>query len=146
MDCNGTYFKELLIARFKCRNKGKRKINHSTFSLLPNVLVPYSKYSLSFIFKALSLKYVDNVTVDKALDSFAVLDEEENLSLSPNIFSVFTKLACSAIMKLLASSIYPIDLRSKFTSKNIKQRIKTFIEFAENFDCTKSDSQRREYR
>ena len=139
VDCNGTYFKELLIARFKCRKKGKRKIKHSTFSLLPNELIPYSKYSLPFIFKALNLKYINNFTNDKILDFFTVLDEEENLSLSPNIFSLFTKLACSAIMKLLTSSIYSIDLKSNFTSIDIKQRIKIFIEFAENFDCTKSD-------
>lgn len=49
IDENGTFFKYFPIARYLCRRKGKAKINHRTFSLLPWQLIPYRKQVITFL-------------------------------------------------------------------------------------------------
>lgn len=54
IDEKGTYFKEFPIARYICTDKGKKETGHKTFSLLPYKLIPYSKYSIDYIFMVIN--------------------------------------------------------------------------------------------
>ncbi|MBC8179593.1 hypothetical protein H8E88_00575 [candidate division KSB1 bacterium] len=64
LDENGTYYKAFPIARFLCYRKGDKPIvNHRTFSLFPYQLVPYSKYSIPFIFKVLNKIYINDKSI-----------------------------------------------------------------------------------
>ena len=76
IDENGTYYKAFPIARFSCHRKGGEPIvKHKTFSLLPHQLVPYSKYSIAFIFKVLKLNCVDDKSIMQIQTYLSRFDE-----------------------------------------------------------------------
>ena len=64
----GIYHKDFPIIRYKCRNKGNKRVKHVTFSLLPHELIPYVKYSVEFIFKMLFDIYIHGMSEKSALD------------------------------------------------------------------------------
>ena len=138
IDENGTYYKAFPIARFLCRRKGNTPIvNHRTFSLLPYQLVPYSKYSILFIFKVLKSIYVEDksiMEVQTYLSNFEKTGIYVDLSAS-SIYG-FKKLVVEAINKLLSSTYYP-DAEKLLQQPSDKNRIKALIRFAQAFRCYK---------
>jgi len=75
-DEHGTFFKDFLIARFKCLRKGSDLIvQDKTFSLLPYHLIPYCKYSIPFIFKVMEMNYTDDHSI---MEIQEVLSQLEN--------------------------------------------------------------------
>lgn len=140
MDENGTYYKEFPIARYECHGKGKRKISHTTFSLLPYQLIPYRRYSIPFVIKILEVLSMDTSVIDDVLDYAANLGRDDILSISAVTVSAFKKLGLEVIEKMIGSGYYINDINNDFNSFNIKQRVRVFIRYAEGFCCTKTDN------
>lgn len=138
IDEKGTYYKAFPIARFLCiRKGGKPIVDHRTFSLLPYQLVPYSKYSIPFIFKVLKSIHMEDksiMEVQQYLSNFQETGIYVDLS-APSIYG-FKRLILEAIDKLLSSAYY-------CEAENILQqpygycRIEAFIPFAQEFCCYK---------
>lgn len=130
---DGRYYNAFPIARYVCRGKGTNKtINHKTFSLLPYQLVPYTKYSLPFIIKALKLQHKEGLSIFKLQDYLARLGEKEILSISAGQIVGFKKLIMESVNKLIAMEYY-----SEFegTKESEGGAVIFFIEFAEGFEC-----------
>jgi len=88
VDEKGTYYRDFPIARYRCYSKGKKKISHTTFSLLPHQLMPYSRYSIPFIIKVLELLSMDEASIEDVLDYVAGLGKEDILSISTMKISI----------------------------------------------------------
>lgn len=56
------------IARYLCREKEKRGIKHRTFSLLPDILIPYYAVTIDTMLLILQLLFANNNYVDKTLE------------------------------------------------------------------------------
>jgi len=138
IDERGTYFKAFPVARFVCHRKGgKPLINHKTFSLLPHQLVPYSKYSIPFIFKVLKSIYVDDQSIMEIQTYFSRFNKTGiYLDLPASSINRFKKFFLEMINKLLSSAYYrnAEKLLQESCNKNL---IKAFIKFAEGFCCYK---------
>jgi hypothetical protein len=138
-DENGTYYKAFPIARFLCRRKGDKPIvDHRTFSLLPHQLIPYSKYSIPFIFKVLNSIHIEDKSVMEVqtyLSGFEQVGIYVDLSAS-SIYR-FKRLVLEAINKLLSSAGYP-EAEKILQQSSVYHRIKAFILFARTFWCYKT--------
>ena len=82
VDEHGTYYKGFPLARYKCHSKGIRKVPHSTFSLLPHSLIPYTRYSIPFVMKILEELSLPNSTIGAVIDYVAGLGKNDILSIS----------------------------------------------------------------
>lgn len=137
IDEQGTYYKAFPIARYLCNGKGKAVlVRHRTFSLLPYQLVPYSKYSIPFIIKALSKVYMEDSSVKGLLDYLAGFESEEYIDLSVSTFYAFRTFILTAIDKMLAMGFYR-DVAAQLQTPSGKERLRIFLVFAENFTCLK---------
>ena len=131
----GTFFSALPIAVFLCRGKGKRNGPHKYFSLLPHVLVPYSKYSIPFVMHIARQRFVNKLTFEKIFEEFDV----EGLNLCPATLRKFFSLVYLAIEKLLVSK-YSHDLPDELLSEDVFSRVKAFLSFADKFVCAKTNT------
>jgi hypothetical protein len=137
IDENGTYYKAFPIARYVCEAKGK------TFSLLPHQLIPYIKYSITFIIKMLKARHADGLSISKLQDHVANWGENEILLISADQLSDFRDLVNDAISKILATGYYP-RLREKVSLMgNVGGRVIALIEFSKDFECAKVTPQIR---
>lgn len=138
IDENGTYYKAFPIARFLCNRKGGKPIvNHKTFSLFPHQLVPYSKYSIAFIFKVLKLNCVDDKSIMQIQTYLSGFDETGiYIDLSASSIHGFKKFILEVINKLLSSAYYR-GAEKLLQDSSDNRRIKAFIKFAEAFCCYK---------
>lgn len=137
IDEKGTYYKAFPIARYLCNGKGKAVlVKHRTFSLLPYQLVPYSKYSIPFIINALRKVYGEDNSVKGLLDYMAGIGLEDYIDLSVSTFHAFKSIILTAIDKLLAMGFYR-EIKSQLQSPSLRQRVRTFLSFAEHFTCLK---------
>lgn len=139
VDEKGTYFKALPIARFKCCGKGRKMVFHNTFSLLPYQLIPYSKYSISFVMKIIEMLSVGHLAIDKILDNVANFNDREILQLCARKIRDFKKLILLAQEKILTKKAYGSEIEITLNTRNITQRLKLFVEFAYEFVCNKAD-------
>lgn len=131
MDERNILFREFPIARYLCRTKKK------TFSLLPYQLVPYSRYSIPFIIKALELRHVEGLSIKRLQDYLADFGEEEILSISPGEFTWLKRLIIRAIDILKATRYYP-EFEEQTKNKAAEQEVLLyFIGFAQAFECLK---------
>ncbi|MBD3793764.1 MAG: hypothetical protein IE889_06330 [Campylobacterales bacterium] len=144
IDEKGTYYKAMPIARYLCRRKGKALgVKHRTFSLLPYQLLPYSKYSIPFIINALRKVYGgENNSVKELLDYLAGFGEQKYIDLSNSVFYAFRELILTAIDKMLAMGFYK-DLTMQMQTPSLRQRLRIFLSFAEDFSCYKTDPEIR---
>jgi hypothetical protein len=144
IDENGTYYKDFPIARYLCeRRGGKGEISHKTFSLLPYQLVPYTKYSVPFIVKILELKHIEGLSISKLQNYVANFGEDEILSITSDQLSDFKQLIHDAINKIMTTEHY-LEVREKISLMGSEQeRLITFLEFAQGFECLKIDPQIR---
>jgi hypothetical protein len=144
IDENGTYYKNFPIARYLCeRRGGQSEVSHKTFSLLPYQLVPYTKHSVPFIMKMLELKHIEGLSISKLQDYVANFGEDEILSITSDQLSDFKQLIHDAINKIMTTEHY-LEIREKISLMGSEQeRLITFIEFAQGFECFKIDPQIR---
>lgn len=133
IDEHGVFYNAFPIARYICRGKGKEKgIGHKTFSLLPYQLVPYTRYSIAFIIKALTLLYKDHMSVYKLQDYLAGFGKGEILSITATQVFRFKQLIMEAIDKIMAIGFF-----KELDEAAYNDRPAHFIEYAEGFECTK---------
>jgi len=143
IDEKGTYYKAFPIARYLCNGKGKAlSVKHRTFSLLPYQLVPYSKYSLSFILNSLRKVYGEDRSVKVLLDYLAGNEAQEYVDLSASAFYAFRAFILTAIDKMLAMGFYK-EIAAQMQTPSERQRIRVFLFFAEDFSCCKTDPEIR---
>lgn len=136
IDEHGTYYKAFPIARYLCNRKGTAiAVRHRTFSLLPYQLIPYVKYSIPFIVKALRNVYgEDSCSVKELLDYLAGAEAGQYVDLSISAFQAFKSFILKCIDKMLAMGFYE-EVQLPLQSPSERQRIKVFLVFAENFTC-----------
>jgi hypothetical protein len=140
VDENGKKYDDFPIARFLCNRKGTEVIvNHKTFSLLPFQLIPYHKYCIDFMVKTLKLRYVDGHSIYDTLDNLAI-SGEDSLSTGAGQVIDFAVMVKEAIDKILARGYYHEFDEKIFQDSSLKEQIKNFIEFSEEFECVKVDS------
>jgi hypothetical protein len=133
IDEHGVFYNAFPIARYICRGKGKgRGVDHKTFSLLPYQLVPYTKYSLPFIVKTLTLLYRDHLSIFMLQDYLAGFGEGEILSITATQLLRFKQLIMEAVDKIMATGVYQ-ELHRVYYS----ERATGLIEYAEGFECYK---------
>jgi hypothetical protein len=138
VDENGTYYKELLIARFICLGKGWTKESKGkTFSLLPYQLVPYIKYSIPFILKVLKAKHIKGLSIYKVQEYIDSFGGNEYLTIDGDQLLRFKELVMEAINRILATGFYT-EVKELFES-TWSELLENFIKFAENFTCSKLD-------
>lgn len=135
VDKNGTYFKELPIARYECSGKGSPKIGHKTFSLLPYQLIPYNKYSIEFMIRTMSYWKAGEHNVEETLDFiFKLLDKDEN-PLKIKLVSNFQLYKFGRILEMAIEKIIVCNIEGIMFAKIIdkKGRILEFIRYCENY-------------
>lgn len=129
---NGKKYTDFPIARFLCKKKKK------TFSLLPYQLVPYYKYSIRFIFLALQLQYIEEEKDTEILNKLSSLDEKDFLDIDESQLKDFSLFGEQSLSKLLATNYFPA-FREIISKSDVKKRLARFIEFAKEFESTKSE-------
>lgn len=137
IDEKGTYYKAFPIGRYKCRRKGwSLVVDHVTFSLLPYQLVPYTRYSIPYIIKVLTLRHIEGKSIYQLQDYLASFDngEEQYLDLNGASLYFFRALVLESIDKMLVSGNYP-ETEKEFSQPGSLERLKMFIGFAESFEC-----------
>jgi hypothetical protein len=139
IDEKGTYYKAFPIARYLCNRKEPAlSIQHRTFSLLPYQLVPYTKYSIPFIIRCLKKVYGEDNSVKELLDYLAGFEIGMYVELSASVFHAFKAFILTCIDKMSAVGFYAEAERVLQTPSG-RQRIKTFLGFAEDFACYKTN-------
>ncbi len=128
VDENGTYYKFFPILRFICKRKGFKKTKHRTFSLLPTPLVPYSKYSLPFVFKAIKEWKLNGKSVKEVLDELTLMEETGVLCVNPSNLYQFEKLLLTATEKILTTE-FLLHTHSSLNIPNKDKRIGNFLGF-----------------
>lgn len=63
IDISSKFFQQIPIIRFKCRRKGPKKANALTFSLLPDTLIPYFRYTIDSFIKAIELFLASSISI-----------------------------------------------------------------------------------
>ena len=136
IDKNGTYYKAFPVARFLCNRKGSNPIvSHKTFSLLPHQLVPYTKYSILFIMKVLTLRYRDDKSIMNVQTYLSGFDKEGvYIDLSASSMNAFKNFILEVINKLLSSGYYQ-DAEKLLQEPSDNKRTRAFIEFSKVFCC-----------
>lgn len=128
VDENGTYYKEFPIIRFKCNRKGLKTTRHRTFSLLPSPLVPYSKYSLPFVFKAMKEWKLHGKSAKEVLDELTLMEETGVICVNPSTLYQFEKLLITATEKILTTGFLQ-EIHSSLNNPDEETRIRTFLGF-----------------
>jgi len=122
----GIYYKDFPIIRYKCENKGNKKIKDVTFSLLPHELIPYVKYSIEFIFRILFDIQVRNMSVKAALDIISQLCSEEILCMSPVTVNNFKCCILKGIDRLGISKLY-YEIKDIINTPDRFHRLRLFV-------------------
>lgn len=113
-------------------------MRHRTFSLLPYQLVPYTKYSIPFIIKAIESVYVKDNSVKELQDYLAGFHEHRYIDLSRSSFYGFKAFILKSIDKMLAGGYYQ-KAEGELQEPHTNKRIKAFIEFSEGFISDKTN-------
>lgn len=124
----GVIYHNIPIARFRCRRRGKKNPTaHKTFSLLPYELIPYSKFSIDFVFDVMTLSYLEEKSQREILD-FITVQSDGILCLDPWIFPEFKSYLIQGIDKLLISRNYR-ELEALLNRQEISLRIKNLLHY-----------------
>ena len=143
IDERGTYYRAFPVGRFLCRSKGgKPTVKHRTFSLLPYQLAPYTRYCIPFIIKVLKLRHIEEKSIYKLQGYLSASERVDNyIDLSTSRIYGFKELILQSIDKILAAGYYK-EAEKALQEPGSGQRIKRFIEFAEDFCCSKLEQTR----
>ena len=68
IDENGTFYKSFPVARYLCQRKWKAKLKDRTFSLLPWQLIPYRKFTITFLLAV--AEFQTGHSIKERLDTF----------------------------------------------------------------------------
>jgi len=139
IDEKGTFFKNFLIARFECSQKGSDVIvKHRTFSLLPYQLIPYCKYSIPFIIDIFEKGHIDDKSFMQIQEHLSKNDDP-NLYIDLSLSTIYKlkKIIIETINKLQESALYPEFNKTMLGVNTDKKRITVFITFALKFECCK---------
>lgn len=131
IDEKGILFRDFPIARYLCRR------NKKTFSLLPYQLVPYSRYSIPLIIKALEKKYTECLSIRQLQDYLAGFGRDDILSISHGELSWFRRLIIGAVNKIKGSKYYPLFEEETKNKAQDADLLIGFIEFTKVFECLK---------
>jgi len=140
VDEYGCVMDDFPIARFLCRKKGNPpRGSHRTFSVLPLELIPYTKYSIVFIFKVLRLLYISGMSVMElqTLLSRALCGDIQYIDLSTYAVGAFKKLLREAILKFFSLGFYT-GREHELSSVDPPHRAVRLIEFALDFETFKT--------
>ena len=140
VDEYGCVMDDFPIARFLCRKKGNPpRGSHRTFSVLPLELIPYTKYSIVFIFKVLRLLYISRMSVMElqTLLSRALCGDIQYIDLSTYAVGAFKKLLREAILKFFSLGFYT-GREHELSSVDPPHRAVRLIEFALDFETFKT--------
>jgi hypothetical protein len=130
IDEEGILFQDFPIARYLCRRDRK------TFSLLPYQLVPYSRYSIPLIIKALEKKHTEGLSIMQLQDYLAGF-KGGMLSISHGEFAWFRRLIIGAVNKIRVNKYYPLFQEETKNKTADADLLIGFIEFAKGFECLK---------
>ncbi|MCK4826955.1 hypothetical protein KA005_65080, partial [bacterium] len=97
--------------------------------------VPYTKYSIPFIIKVLTLRYIDDKSIMDVQTYLSGFDKERvYIDLSASSINAFKDFILEVINKLLSSGYYQ-DAEKLLQKPSDNKRIRAFIEFSEVFCC-----------
>lgn len=112
-----------------------RQVSHRTFSLLPYQLVPYTKYSIPFIIDTVKKRHIEGLSLYKLQDYLSSLGEGDILPINISRVFGFQALIMEAVEKIIASGYYQEFDKDNNTQKEF---LKSFILFAEGFECVRN--------
>jgi len=135
----GIYYKDFPIRRYKCRNKGNKRLKQVTFSLLPHELLPYVKYSVEFIFKILFDIYVHDMSEKSALDIISQFCDEDILCISPITVYNFKYLVLKGMNNLCISG-FPDEIKKIINTPDIFKRLRLFVLYLYSINHIRSPS------
>lgn len=103
IDESGTFFKSFPIARYLCRRKGKARLKDLTFSLLPEQLIPYRKFSTAFLLAVAEFR--SGHSISKSLEQFyPILTTAEQLAdIGEIVQTAIEKLKISLLLSFETS-------------------------------------------
>lgn len=130
VDENGTFYKRFPILRYECKRKGFKNVDHRTFSLLPIPLIPYTKYSIPFIFKVLKKRHLEGKSINEALDFVAEMQDNGVICIHPATLYGFEKLFVKSTEKILTSGFLR-EFAVLILIPDILPRLKRFLEALE---------------
>lgn len=112
------------IARYLCRKKNKQRINHLTFSLLPDSLIPYNCISIDLLIYILQLLIEEDHPTSQALKKIDAMSPDACMISEKTIMHLFNLFEQTRIKLILFFQIYknknraPPDF-SSYTTKEI---------------------------
>jgi len=104
---------------------------------LPYQLVPYTKYSIPFIFKVLKARYINGLSIYKVQEYIDSFSEGEIITIDSDQLINFKQLIDTAISKILANNNHR-EYKKLFEYTGC-ELLEHFINIAENFICYKID-------
>ena len=123
IDIDGSHYADFPIARFLCRNR------RLTFSLLPDQLVPYRKYSLELIILILQLCYEEDR--NKALDQIGKVGI---YSVTYYYILIFIKILKEGLEKAIVTGYYSELNKIVGYQDSEEGRLISFIRFLRAFE------------
>lgn len=140
VDEKGKFYKDFPIAQFMCYRKGDSIIiEHKTFSLLPYQLIPYRKYSIFFTIESSKSRNKDDNSINKVLNHLAEISEDD-LPVNGTQIQRMDTIIEEAIDKILARGYYAEFEDTIYQQSRVEERMKSFIDFADEFECHKDIS------
>ena len=124
---SGTFYEDFSILRFRCHEKGIKNSPHKTFSLLPYELIPYTKYSIDFMFIIANSLYVLGKSKKTTVDDASKLLGSEFIP-PVSMISKIKEYIIKAIDKVIISGYYP-DLIDYLNTSDIRVKIKSFLKY-----------------
>lgn len=140
IDENGIHYNDFPIARYLCQGKGERAPEaDATFSLLPYQLIPYTKYSISFIIETLKTQHQEGMSISKLQDHLAAFGQDDILSISLDQILGFKQIVLEAVHKITSTRQYGEFEEQVGTKTTDQQIIIALIEFSSHFECCKTE-------
>lgn len=131
----GTCYVNFPIARFRCRQRGRKNPSHKTFSLLPYELIPYSKYSINFVFQVLTSLYIEGKSQKEVLDFITTLSRG-SICLESSILPKFKSYIIQGIEKLVISRNFR-SFEDYLNVKDKSSKIISFLSYVKNhYSCS----------
>ena len=120
------------------KERVKRKSsNIRPFHYYLNQLVPSNQYSIPFIIKCLSLRFIKGLSILKLQDYVASLNEHKILVISADQLLEFKAVVREAIPKIMATKYYPDFDAEGFEKGTDQGLLRYFLDFVQYFECLK---------
>lgn len=101
--------------------------------------MPYTKYSIAYIIKVLTLRHINGQSIYQLQDYLSSFETEEEpyRQLEAGYLYYFKEMVLESINKMLASGYYP-EMERELSMPSSQERIGRFIKMAEDFECFKA--------